>query len=250
MEPSYKAQLLGDGATASPRSANAQNEDIGIDKADILPCLEAYFEQNDSAGRVFLHKALVMTEFHQDCLDPVVLQALYAAGLRLTTSDADTTKADQIMNKVEAAILIGIGNITLSRLQALTILLHYRRMSAKRNELWMLLSLAARMALTLCLNHEHPALSTVRQECNRRLMWSLYMLDTLGCAGIDSLTVLPLSSIHIRLPTDDHSYAFGVPSLTARMDEDPLDSTLHSEDAMAKVLRLMPIRHQVLRSVS
>lgn len=216
-------------------------------KADDVSYLEVYFEQNDSAGRVFLHKALVMADFHQGTLDHSVLQALCASGLRLNAIDADIRKADQIMGQVESTILSGIGDITLSRLQALTILLHYRRMSAKRNELWMLLSLAARMALTLCLNHEHDQLSAVRQECNRRLMWSLYMLDTLGCAGIDSLATLPPSNIHIRLPSDDHSYAFGVPSSSALLDEDPLSLTVHSEDAMAKILRLMPIRHEVLR---
>lgn len=222
--------------------------DSGKDEASRY--LEAYFEQNDSAGKVFLHKASTMADFHQGSLDPLVLQALCALGLRQLSAAENIENienADETMSQVEATILASMGEITLSRLQALALLLHYRRMSAKRNELWMLLSLATRMAFTLCLNHEHHDLAPVHQECNRRLMWSIYMLDTLGCAGIDSLAACPLTDIHIRLPCDEHSYAFGVASVNPRLDQAPSDLTTPSEDALAKILRLMPIRHEVLK---
>lgn len=160
-------------------------------QVDAQKYLEAFFEQNDSAARLFMHKASVMADFHQNRLDPLVLQALCARGRchLLPSTDAGAVQAEKMMKQVECSILTGMGEITLSRLQALTLLLHYRIMTAKRNELWMLLSLAARMAFTLCLNHEHHDLSPVRQECNRRLMWSIYMLDTLLLDVLESTSL-------------------------------------------------------------
>ena len=190
-----------------------------------------------------------MADFHQERLDPLVLRALCALGrcqLAPSTNSTDT-KADKMMRRVEHSILAEMGDITLSRLQALTLLLHYRRMSAKRNELEMLLSLAARMAFTLCLNHEHQNLSPVRQECNRRLMWSIFMLDMLRCAGLDSLAVCSLSHLHIRLPCDEYSFVFGVPSSSPCLDQNSMNLPARSEDALARILRLMPVRHQVLK---
>lgn len=237
------ANALPSGPEARPGVTTLGNKD------NTRRYIEAYFEQNDSAGRMFLHRASTIADFHEDRLDPMLVQALAAFGSRQSACASESRKADDAMNQVEMDLLSSLEEIALSRLQALVLLLHYRRMSAKRNQLWMLLSLASRMAFTLCLNHEHEELSPVRQESNRRLMWSIYMLDTLGCAGLDSLAICPLSHLQIRLPCDERTYSFGVPSMTTRIHRPPPTTSTHAEGVLASILRLMPIRHQVLRQV-
>ena len=47
-----------------------------IDKDSTQRYLDAYFDQNDSAGRVFLHKASTLSSYHEGSLNPLVLLAL------------------------------------------------------------------------------------------------------------------------------------------------------------------------------
>ena len=217
-----------------------------IDKDSVQRYLEAYFDQNDSAGRVFLHKASTLSSYHEGSLNPLLLLALCGLGSRLIANDRKCKDSETWMAQVESTIMSQLGEISIPRLQALTLLLHHRRMTAKRNELWMLLSFASRMAFTLSLHMEDPRLPAVQQECNRRLMWSLYTLDSLGCGGLDALSVCSASQILIQLPCDDHSFSLGVVPSTARLTASPLDKG-RPEDVLAKTIRLLPVRHQVLK---
>jgi hypothetical protein len=126
----------------------------------------------------------------------------------------------------------------------------------------MVTGFAVRLAQGLQINVEHsndnfrtvnefPSLSSL--ESRRRLMWSIYAMDSWVGSGVDELTLVREANIKIRLPCDERDFILESVSLQA--DLELLSSGLSGSpgpnlDVAGHFLRLVSIRRRVLRYVS
>jgi len=254
-EPPHKRSRRSDasvrrGGTA-PQLPQASGRDQNLAQGGTLSrqLVDAYFEQQDSAGRIFLHRASVLTALHENRLDPLLHKAICAFGA-LVIGDTDLgILSIRLSLEVEQSILSNLYTCTLPRLQALTVLLHLLRAKSSREALWMLLPIAARMAFTLRLNQEHVKDSLCERESRRRLMWSIHLLDTIISAGVDSLAVCPSNQIALRLPSNEYYFSLGMEAKTGYMLAATSGSPESDMGELSYVVRLMSIRRDILRYV-
>lgn len=74
---------------------------------------------------------------------------------------------------------------------------------SQMSKVWMYMGLAARLITALQLNWEGAGESPVKQECNRRLVWVVYILDRLLAGGFDEHLLLRDVDMHVKLPVSN-----------------------------------------------
>lgn len=138
-----------------------------------------------------------------------------------------------------------MGDMSVPKLQALMLVIKFLFSMRFTGDVWVLLSIASRVAFTKRLNYERPAIDPVKQECLRRLMWSIYVVDKIFSGGIEDLTVCPTQRMHIRLPCSHHNFQLGSRSKA------PFSRSRNENDTdlnvLAYLMRLYDIRDRVLR---
>ncbi|KAF4468764.1 hypothetical protein FALBO_4348 [Fusarium albosuccineum] len=224
----------------SPQAFEAEDRD------SVRQHLDSYFDKTDIADCVFLHRATTIAEWSQGKLDKVLLKAICASGLRLTSAHhGEKSTAYVWMKQVQHELVDQMGDMSIPRLQALMLVVKFLSSLRFTGDVWVLISIAARVAFTKRLNYERPAMDPVKQECLRRLMWSIYSTDKVFSGGIEDLTVCPTQRMHIRLPSSHHDFQLGLKSRSQF-----LRSKTDSEtdlNALAFLMRLYDIRDRVLR---
>ncbi|KAF2720948.1 hypothetical protein K431DRAFT_225285 [Polychaeton citri CBS 116435] len=216
-------------------------------KVTIRSYIDTYFEQVDPVSCVFLHKASLLSDLNKGVVDPMLLKALCAYGARLQSArhDNDSLSASW-MRQVESYLLSRLQDRSLVQLQTMMLLIHYRYNSENLDNVWMLLALASRLAFAKRLNIERPSAPPVEQESNRRLMWSIWLLDRLFSGGVEDLAVAPAAKIYLRLPCNERCFSYGVPSktqfLAPREEDDGRDMGV-----LAYMIRVIEIRDKILR---
>jgi hypothetical protein len=165
----------------------------------------------------FLHRASLMERYHAGLLDRPLLLALIGIAA-LFTDIGPGTKGFGVRCIDEAAGLLmrDFEKPSVLRLQALVIITKHRILSRRFFSAFMLHATACRFAAALRLNHENPAICFLAQESRRRLMWSLYMLDTGIASGqVDfALWPNPETQIHVQLPCNERNFEFDLPEPT------------------------------------
>ncbi|KAF3359827.1 DNA mismatch repair protein msh-2 [Verticillium dahliae VDG1] len=220
-----------------------------LDRKDVIrQCLDAYFEKTDLVDCPFLHKASLMADWNQGKLDNELLKAVCAAGLRLIgpAQEDDDSVPHAWMREVRKGMLTNLGTTTVAELQTMVLYIKFGFTSQFTEDVWTLLSVAARMAFTKRLNYERPSVEPVRRECLRRLMWGIYFLDKIFSSGIEDLAVCPTHRLHIRLPSNDYYFQRGLASRSQYLHEKG-DSSGADMDAIAYRMRLMDLRDRILR---
>ncbi|KAB5575597.1 fungal-specific transcription factor domain-containing protein [Coniochaeta sp. 2T2.1] len=218
---------------------------FGADQPAERGYIQAYFDKTKSASCVFLHRPTVLSKWSQGKLDPTLLKALLAAGRRFTRG-LDDDIVQPLMRDAHSAILARLNKFSVSRLQALVLVIQFRLQAGDTVEAWNLMSLAARFAFTLRLNYERPDLDDVTRESHRRLFWAIYLLDRLFASGIEDLSLCPLDRIHIRLPCDDRSFERGIASRAEYFKQDAASERCIM-DPLAYLIRLYECRENILR---
>lgn len=118
--------------------------------------LQAFFDLKDATKYIFLHAPTIMAEWKRGGLDPVLVKTLCATGLGGGNCKAgDRERVASWFRDSQAAVLSCLGTLSLSQLQALVLIIHYHDENGNTVEAWNLLAVAARLAFTLKLNHEH-----------------------------------------------------------------------------------------------
>jgi hypothetical protein len=107
----------------------------------------------------------------------------------------------------ERHILDQLDEPSIFHLQALLLVIRYRAETAKSRRAFMLAGLAARAAVALRLNYEHPELGPVAQEVRRRTFWSLYLLEDVFCVGLKEFELCRPEIIQLQLPCADIDFA-------------------------------------------
>ncbi|KAM0328568.1 hypothetical protein ACHAQA_004976 [Verticillium albo-atrum] len=225
-----------------PRIFDLERKDV------IRQCLDAYFERTDLIDCPFLHKASLIADWNHGKLDHDLLKAVCAAGLRLIapSQEEDESVPHAWMKEVRRGMLSNMGASSIAELQTMVLYVKFGFTSQFNEDVWTLLSVAARMAFTKRLNYERPSVEPVRRECLRRLMWSIYFHDKIFSGGIEDLSVCPTHRLHIRLPSNDYYFQRGLASRSQFLHEKG-DSSGADMDAIAYRMRLMDLRDRILR---
>ncbi|KAF4126475.1 Fungal specific transcription factor domain [Geosmithia morbida] len=223
--------------------------------------MKAYFDYQDPTMCRFLHASTTLRDWGRQKLDPSLQRAICAFGLSLQDSSeqAHATASAWIVQAQEF-VLGRLNSLSLSRLQALVLIISFRLRSGQGILAWNLLSLAARLAFTLRLNHEREDLGCILQESRRRTMWAIYAMDRRLCGGLRDLSVCPIESMQrLRLPCLERTFERGMPSraqflesksTTVTESTEPVEGTSADTaadmDIMAYILRFYATRHRIL----
>ncbi|KAF5597616.1 uncharacterized protein FSUBG_8448 [Fusarium subglutinans] len=207
--------------------------------------LDTYFDKSDIADCVFLHRATTIAEWSQGKLEKTLLKAICASALRLApTYHTKSSPAHNWIKQAQHELVNHMGDMSVPKLQALMLVIKFLFSMRFTGDVWVLLSIASRVAFTKRLNYERPAIDPVKQECLRRLMWSIYVVDKVFSGGIEDLTVCPTQRMHIRLPSSHHNFQLGsrskAPFLRSKNENDT------DLNVLAYLMRLYDIRDRVL----
>ncbi|KAI1859021.1 hypothetical protein JX265_010498 [Neoarthrinium moseri] len=230
-----------------PNSQTPESNCAPSDRSTIKRYIDAYFDKVNAMSCVFLHKPTILADWSQDQLDPVLTILICALGLLLNSRSHEQRDTARVwVDEAQLRILGTIAKQTVGYLQALLLLVQFHFLAGHVREAWNLISLAARLAFTLRLNYEHPEIHPIEQECRRRMVWSIYLLDRMFSGGVDDLGVCPASRMYVRLPCNDHSFHRGLPSSAAYLDPCEGNETFQA-DLLAQHIRLYAIRERILR---
>ena len=211
--------------------------------------IHAYFDHIDPTTCIFLHAPTTLRDWGSGKLDPWLLKAICASALHMQgSSESGQQLASTWMNQVQEAVCALLDSLSFPRLQALVLVVIYQLEAGNTVKAWNLLSLAARLAFTLRLNHERPELPPVMQEVRRRTMWMIYTFDRRLCGGLEDLTVCPISRMYdIRLPCEDRTFKRGMPSRAHYLNRNDTEHGPHDKmDIAAYLLRMYAIRDRIL----
>ncbi|KAJ5263520.1 hypothetical protein N7478_011125 [Penicillium angulare] len=106
----------------------------------------------------------------------------------------------------ESMIMSSSKRPSISKTQALILVIRYKVWTGSYDDAFMLMAQLTRSAFALRINHETTKPPYFMQESRRRLMWAIYILDSMISCGIQEYTLCPIGSIHIRLPCPEDDF--------------------------------------------
>ncbi|KAK4657618.1 hypothetical protein QC762_000930 [Podospora pseudocomata] len=244
--------------TASPAPASATRAEPEEDL--VLRAFDAFFRHVHHIPKFsFLHRASLMERYHAGSLDRSLVLALIAITALLTDLGPGMGEyGSQCMEEAVSLCLAGLEKPSIVRLQALVIAVEHRIFSRRFSGAFMLHALASRFATALRLNYENPELCFLARESRRRLMWSLYMIDSSISAGQRDVALWPDAErqIHVHLPCNERNFEFDLPEATESLRPPPPEpgiGTAPMPDAlgfMALHVRIQWMRARILQCTS
>lgn len=172
----------------------------------------------------FLHRASLMERYHAGLLDRGLLLALLGITALFTDIGPGTKELGaRCIDEAAGLVMRDFEKPSVLRLQALVIITKHRILSRRYKSAFMLHATACRFAAALRLNHENPAICFLAQESRRRLMWSLYMLDTAIASGQVDFAIYPEPErqINVQLPCNERNFEFDLPEPTEPLTPPP-----------------------------
>jgi hypothetical protein len=155
-------------------------------------------------------------------------------------------RGNEFISRAETLVLRDLETPTVPHVQALIFIIKHRAYRRRFTSAFALMAIATRFAMGLRMNYDDSKLDFLTQECCRRTMWSLYLIDTVMSAGYRDFALSSSQLLHIQLPTHDANFDFDIPE-----QGDYLESPHHSPEGKAPsilslVIRVMHIRYNVL----
>ncbi|KAK4185889.1 hypothetical protein QBC35DRAFT_388563 [Podospora australis] len=235
---------------------------VGVEQGDTGPseelvtkAFDAYFRHVHPIPKFsFLHRASLMECYHDGSLDRCLVLAL--VGITATLTDLGPGMGEYGERCMEEAISICLADVekkpSIARLQTLVIATKHRLITKQTTGAFMLHAIASRFATALRLNHENPGICFLARESRRRLMWSLYMIDSWISAGQQEVALWPDAErqIQIQLPCNERNFELDLPETTERLRPPPPDPTTGVVPVMPDALGFMAlhVRIQWMRS--
>lgn len=205
-------------STASPVSAPVEHVPADPDDALALRVFDNFFRHvHHIAMFSFLHRPSLMERYHAASLDRALVLTL--VGITALLTDLGPGMEGYGNRCIEEAVSLCLADLekpTIPHLQALVIAIKHRMLSKRFSGAFMLHAIASRFATALRLNHENPDLCFLARESRRRLMWSLYMLDSSLSAGQPEFALWADAErqIHVQLPCNERNFDFDLPEPT------------------------------------
>ncbi|GKT60196.1 zinc finger transcription factor 1 [Colletotrichum tofieldiae] len=114
-------------------------------------------------------------------------------------------------------------------------------------KMWLLISMAARLAVSFQLNDERPppdndTATLIKRECERRLVWHVWSMDKMLSAGLDEFTALPNRWMRTSLPNSEHAFCHGLMKPTSKLDDGVEALASHEAGPNSYLIMLLPIR--------
>ncbi|OAA58924.1 Mitochondrial carrier domain protein [Niveomyces insectorum RCEF 264] len=149
----------------------------------------------------FLHEETVKRRCRENTIHPALQAALCA--ITALFFGLHTDRRDGWASASEQMVLDGTDRPSIFHLQALLLVIRYRAESGRFGRAFMFAGMAARLAVALRLNYEHPELGPVAQEVRRRTFWSLYLLEEVFCSGMREFELCRPETVYLQLPRED-----------------------------------------------
>ncbi|KEY72610.1 hypothetical protein S7711_06246 [Stachybotrys chartarum IBT 7711] len=130
-------------------------------------------------------------------------------GRRAIQVDVSAEETASWINTAEQDVWMSLESPSISRLQALLLVIHYHMETGRFQRAFMLTATAARFASAMRLNHERHDLQPVAQEARRRILWSLKITERYFSAGLAEFDMLPLEVIYIKFPSSEKDFLAG-----------------------------------------
>lgn len=176
---------------------------------------------------------------------------LSLCGLTYGTLNPDPGSQKQAadwINEAEKMILNGLKTPSIFKVQATVLVVYYKLHTGQLSSAFMLLGIAARFAFALRLNYEDTSLCFLAQESRRRLMWSIYVLDSQISGGLKEFTVCPFETISsIQLPCREEDFELDNPQTTGSLKSISDLPSPSQVGLLTHYIRIMNIRDRILR---
>ncbi|KAF5968772.1 hypothetical protein FBULB1_10574 [Fusarium bulbicola] len=119
-------------------------------------------------------------------------------------ASADDTGA--WIRMAEESIWRSLESPSITKLQALLLVIHYYIETELFQRAFMLTATTARFATTMRLNYERHDLQPVAREARRRTLWSLKMVERYFSIGLAEFDSLPMEVIYIDFPRSEEDF--------------------------------------------
>ncbi|ODA83064.1 hypothetical protein RJ55_01573 [Drechmeria coniospora] len=197
----------------------------------------------------FLHRASLMEQYNAGKVDKALLLALVGITSCLTDMGPGLADyGDRCVDNAEALIFAHYTRPSTFKIQALVFIVKHRILSSKFSSAFILFSLASRFAAALRLNYDNPNLCFLARESRRRLIWSLYCMDSAISSGHRDFSLWRADNLHICLPCNERNFEFDLPQQTEKLIP-PLDEPAgpRAEDvgSIALHVRIFHLRQKI-----
>lgn len=212
--------------------------------------LDVYFEHiHILPACSFLHRASLLKWYNTGQADNSLLLSIVAITSCLPGIDRrETNYGTQCAQLAQRLIVSDLGRPTILKAQALLLMIRYHMWTGIFTEALMLMGTLTRFAFALRLNYENPNICSLAQESRRRLMWGIYILDTMLAGGLPEFTLCPSDVMHIRLPSQESNFELDIPGPNVLLDGAINRST--DLGLLAYYIRVMSLRDSILRYVT
>ncbi|ETN45880.1 uncharacterized protein HMPREF1541_00061 [Cyphellophora europaea CBS 101466] len=233
---------------AAPRvyDVSASSLDDGL----VMRMFEAFFQHIHPIPLYsFFHKASLIQAFEADLLQSgLVLSIIGMTCQLLDMGPGMKDYGTQCLREAEKLVMEDIGKPSLVKIQVLILLVRHHAQQRRFSNAFVLLALASRFAYALRLNRESPNLCFLAQESRRRMMWSLFIIDTTLAGGIRELVLSPTSSLHIQLPCQERNFEFDLAQETEPLQPKPQAPLSDSVGSLGMYVRVLWLRHRILET--
>ncbi|KAJ0427170.1 hypothetical protein BJY00DRAFT_307151 [Aspergillus carlsbadensis] len=184
----------------------------------------------------FLHEPSIRQQCREGTLElPLALSIAALTNVYLNSDPRVLQECKSWILRAETFLWEHIHQPSLSRVQALTLVVHYRIRAGDFAQAYMLAGTAARSAIALRLNYERPELGFVAQENRRRVLWALTILDSQFSVGLPEYETVPYAIVYQQFPCCEESFSGHSPG-------EPKEANL-----LATCLKMSKVQRDVMR---
>lgn len=180
---------------------------------DLQVLVEFYFNHVYSLpSYAFLHPQTTLQQCHDGTLETCLAYAVSAVASH--HKHPSNGRAEIELGWIQAAedfVWKHLESPTVTRLQALLLIILYRLETGAFQRAFMLSSIAARGAAAMRLNYERTttqdASGQTFQEVRRRLTWSLKLVERYFSLGLPEFELCPVENIYLELPCWEEEFS-------------------------------------------
>ena len=202
-------------------SRSPRTEDPLASRQQVNMLIEAFFSHvHPVEAMSFLRRGQLVRDIREALASPLLVKAICTVSFRFLPNNAEFTHPDggclpeRWGQEIKNEIMADTDRVSMSKLASILCVIHHESNSGRVLSSWLLISLAARMALAMGLDRSpesDPASVQspwISAEIERRLMWSVVCFDALGSAGFDKYRLCP-EQLEIPLPSSERDFAAG-----------------------------------------
>lgn len=210
--------------------------------------LDLFFQHiHHTPSYCILHQASVMERYRTGLLDaPLALSLVGLTSSLLDLGPGTKELGNKYIDLAESMVLNERERPSMPLIQALIFIIKHRSAARRFSGVFTLMAIAVRFAMALRLNYEAPRMSFLAREGCRRVMWSLYMIDTILASGYQDFTLCPDEIIHVSLPCHDRNFRLDLPQAVDTLRARPSNGG-HELSSMALTILALGLRYRVLR---